>query len=65
MAVTPQTGILLDRLDSDAVHAAMMTAIEDRDRLNGWRAAAQAEARNYSFARYRQNIGAFLTRLES
>ena len=64
MAVTPQTGILLDRLDSDAVHAAMMTAIEDRDRLNGWRAAAQAEARNYSFARYRQNIGAFLTRLE-
>lgn len=65
MAVTPQTGILLDRLESDAVHAAMMTAIEDRDRLNGWRAAAQAEARNYSFARYRQNIGAFLTRLES
>ncbi len=65
MAVTPQTGILLDRLDSDSVHAAMMTAIEDRDRLNGWRAAAQAEARNYSFARYRQNIGAFLTRLES
>lgn len=64
IAVTPQTGILLDRLDSDAVHAAMMTAIEDRDRLNGWRAAAQAEARNYSFARYRQNIGAFLTRLE-
>lgn len=65
MAVTPETGILLDRLDSDAVHAAMMTAIEDRDRLNGWRAAAQAEARNYSFARYRQNIGAFLTRLDS
>lgn len=60
MAVTPQTGLLLDRLDSDAVYSAMMTAIEDRNRLNGWRAAAQAEARNYSFARYRQNIATLL-----
>lgn len=64
MAVTPQTGILLDRLDSDALYAAMMTAIEDRDRLNGWRAAAQAEALNYSFARYRENIAALLDELE-
>jgi len=63
MAVTPQTGILLDRLDSEAVYQAMLTAIEDRQRLNGWRAAAQAEARNYSFARYRQNIAGLLTDL--
>ncbi len=64
MAVTPDTGILLDRLDSDAVYAAMMTAIEDRDRLDGWRASAQAEAQRYSFARYRENIGRFLAGLE-
>lgn len=64
MAVTPQTGILLDRLNSDALYAAMMTAIEDRDRLNGWRVAAQAEARHYSFARYRENIAALLDELE-
>ncbi len=63
MAVTPQTGILLDRLDSDTLHAAMMAAIEDRERLDGWRSAAQAEARNYSFARYRENIAALLSEL--
>lgn len=60
MAVTPETGLLLDRVDTEAVHAAMLTAIEDRDRLDGWRAAAQAEARNYSFARYRENIANLL-----
>lgn len=60
MAVTPETGLLLEQLDSDALHAAMMTAIEDRDRLNGWRAAAQPEARNYSLARYCANIADLL-----
>lgn len=60
MAVTPETGLLLDQLDSQTLYAAMMSTIEDRDRLNGWRAAAQGEARNYSFARYRDNIAALL-----
>ena len=64
MAVTPQTGILLDRLDSEAVYQAMLIAIEDRHRLNGWRAAAQVEARNYSFARYRDNIAGLLNDLK-
>ena len=59
-AVTPQTGILLDRVDTDAVYEAMMSAIEDRDRLDRWRAAGPAEARNYSFANYRNNIAALL-----
>ena len=59
-AVSPDTGILLDRLDADALHAAMMTAIEDRDRLDAWRAAAQNRARQFSFARYRDNIAVLL-----
>lgn len=60
MAVTPETGLLLDQLDSESLYAAMMAAIEDRGRLDAWRAAAQTEARNYSFARYRDNIAALL-----
>ncbi len=59
-AVTPQTGIMLDANDTDHVHAAMMRMIEERDQLNAWRAAAQAEAANYSFANYRTNIAALL-----
>ena len=63
VGVTRQTGILLDRLDADAVHAALMAAIEDRDRLDAWRAAAQGEAQRHSFARYRENIAALLGEL--
>jgi glycosyltransferase involved in cell wall biosynthesis len=59
-AVTPETGILLDRVDTDTLHAAMMTAIEDRTRLAAWRAAASARAREFSFANYRRNIAALL-----
>ena len=62
--VTPETGIMLDEISTDAVHAAMLQAIEDRDRLDAWRANAPAEARNYTFARYRDNIGAMLAELE-
>lgn len=62
-AVTPQTGIMLDRIDTENVYAAMMTAIEDRDRLNAWRANAQQEAENYTFARYRENIAALLAEM--
>ncbi len=62
--VTPATGILLDRIDTDAVHAAMMTPVEDRALLDSWRAAAQGQAANYSFARYRDNIAALLEVME-
>ncbi len=58
--VTRETGILLDRLDTNAVHDAMMTAIDNRDQLDSWRAKAQAEAANYGFARYRDNISSLL-----
>ena len=61
--VTPETGIMFDEFSTDAVHAAMLQAIEDRDRLDRWRANAQAEAQNYTFARYRDNIGAMLAEL--
>jgi glycosyltransferase involved in cell wall biosynthesis len=59
-AVSSETGILLDRLDVDTLHAAMMQAIEDRDQLDAWRAAAQSRARAFSFARYRDNIAQLL-----
>ena len=60
LAVTPATGLLLPEPSSDALHAAMLAAIDQRDRLNAWRAAAQAEAARYSFARYREGIAELL-----
>ena len=51
---------MLDRIDTDSVHAAMMRIIEDRDRLDYWRGNAMAEAGNYTFARYRENIARLL-----
>lgn len=63
LAVTPETGIMLERVDTDAVEAAMRAAIADRDQLTAWRRAAQIEARNYTFARYRENIAGLLAEL--
>lgn len=60
LAVTPDTGILLDSVSTDALHAAMMTAIDAHDRLDHWRSQAQAEARGYSFGQYRANIAQLL-----
>lgn len=59
-AVTAETGLLLPELSTAALLEAMTTAIEDRGRLNAWRAAAQPAARSYSFARYRDNIAKLL-----
>ena len=63
IAVTPETGLLLEQPSTDALHAAMLTAIEDRDRLDAWRAAAQATARRHDFAHYRAAIGDLLADL--
>jgi glycosyltransferase involved in cell wall biosynthesis len=60
LVATDRTGIILDRLDSESLLEAMRVPIEDRDRLDGWRAAAQGESMKYTFARYRDNISAFL-----
>ena len=63
LAVTPQTGIMLDTVDTDAVEVAIAAAIADRDRLAAWRRAAPAEAQKYTFARYRDNIAELLVHL--
>lgn len=63
--VTPDTGIELARPDTELTLAAMLQVIEDRDKLDHFRAHAQGEARNYSFARYRENIAALLGEIES
>lgn len=60
LAATPDTGIMLDQIDTGHLHAAMMSLIEDRGRLGHFRSHAQAEARNYTFARYRDNIASML-----
>lgn len=59
-AVTPETGVLLPELSTPALLEAMVSVIDDRTRLNGWRAAAQGEARSYTFARYRDSIATLL-----
>ena len=64
-AVTSETGLLLPNLTSAAVQDAMMTCIEDRDRLNRWRTAAPARARHFSFARYRDNIATLLAKIDA
>jgi len=60
--VTAETGILLDRPDTGLTLAAMRALIDDRDRLDHYRASAPVEAQNYTFARYRENIAALLVR---
>ncbi len=62
-AVTPDTGIMLDRIDTDTLHAAMMTAIGNRPLLDRWRTAAPGRAREFSFANYRANIAALLAEM--
>jgi len=62
-AVTLDTGLMLPEVSTEALLEAMTVAIEQRDRLDHWRAHAQAEAGNYSFARYRENIAAQLGEL--
>lgn len=49
---TAATGLMLAEQNEEAVHAAIMTLVDDRQRLAAMRAAAQAEARRYSFAAY-------------
>jgi len=62
-AVSAGTGLLLDRLDSEAVHAALMSTIEDRGRLDAWRRQAVIESRRFVFSQYRENIAKLLANL--
>ncbi len=61
LVATPETGLILDQLDTETVLEALRVPIGDRDRLNGWRSAAQGEAAKYTFAKYRHGIEAFLS----
>lgn len=61
--VTPECGLLLPEQSVEALAAAMMVPIEDRARLNSWRAAALLESGQYTFARYRERVGALLDSL--
>lgn len=64
IAVTADTGLLLDELSVGAVYEALMVAIDDRQRLRGWQAAAPAAAATYTFAAYRDRIAGLLDELE-
>lgn len=57
---TGETGILLERPDTDLVHTALLAAIEDRERLDRWRTTAQIVAQTYTFGAYRGNISILL-----
>jgi len=63
LAVTPDTGVLLARPDSELLVEAMRRPIEDRDLLDHWRGQAQAEAAKYRFSGYRDRIAGLLDRL--
>jgi glycosyltransferase involved in cell wall biosynthesis len=63
-AVTPDTGILLDNLDTESLRTAMLGVIEDRERLSYWKSQAPIAAQQYSFANYRENISRLLADLE-
>ena len=61
--VTPACGLMLHEQSVEAVAEAMLVPIQDRERLNAWRVAAQEESANYTFAKYRERIGALLDSL--
>ncbi|MCK1434942.1 glycosyltransferase family 4 protein [Bradyrhizobium sp. 15] len=60
LAVTPETGLVLDQLTENGLYAAMMALIEDRDLLLRFQQAAPHRAEQYSFARYRSGIESIL-----
>jgi len=61
--VSERTGLLIDCPDTELLVHAMSVAITDRDRLNSWRAAAQGEAKRFTFAAYRERIAELLAEL--
>jgi glycosyltransferase involved in cell wall biosynthesis len=62
LGVTPETGLMLPALSVEALVSAMMTLVEDRDRLSAFRLAAPAAAAPYRFAACRQRISDLLAR---
>jgi glycosyltransferase involved in cell wall biosynthesis len=62
--VTPECGLLMPEVSEQALYDAVMATIEDRHRLDAWRAAAQGVARRYTFANYRSGIATLLDKLD-
>ncbi len=62
--VNNKTGLILPRIDEQALYDAVMTAVDDRRGVEAWRAAAPAAAADYTFARYRDNIAIMLADLD-
>ena len=60
LGVTSDTGIMLEEMSVEAVEAAILTLVGDRDRLLAMRHTATVRAEDFSFARYRANIHALL-----
>jgi glycosyltransferase involved in cell wall biosynthesis len=63
LGVTPDTGIMLEHLDVDAVEAAIRSAIGHRGQLLAWREAALIRALDFTFARYGEGLAGVLARL--
>lgn len=63
-AVTPETGIMLPRPDTDLLVEAMESCIADRVRLAAWKQAAPSAAANYRFDSYRSRIDNLLARMD-
>ena len=61
---TPATGLMLEEPGTAGLYEAMMRAVDDRPLVERWRGAAQAEAQNYTFARYRQGIADLLAEMQ-
>lgn len=55
-AVTPNSGVLLPNLSEPDLYDAVMSAIDDRQRVSEWRINAHREAKQYAFSNYRAAV---------
>ena len=59
----PHAGLALERLDEDAVHAALMYVIDNRDVLQSWQQAAPPIAEGFPIAAYEKAVLAYLDKI--
>ncbi len=59
----PNAGMVLNRLDEDAVHAALMSVIDNRDVLAAWQQAGPAIAEGFTIAAYQKAVLAYLDKI--
>jgi glycosyltransferase involved in cell wall biosynthesis len=59
----PRAGMVLERLDEDSVHAALMYVIDNRDVLASWQQAAPPIAEGFTIAAYQKAVLAYLDKL--